>query len=131
MAGRTTPTTQTTANPQTTMSTNAQQQTQTVALGPDEEELELPSVVVYLVEPFSLGGANCPDRRRLAILALLRAFSAAVNGMPEAIRANVNVQVGLFWVSLMPRKTWILISPINKNQILSKRYFSIVVTAFM
>ncbi|XP_031788498.1 mediator of RNA polymerase II transcription subunit 13 isoform X4 [Nasonia vitripennis] len=96
-AGNTTPTSQnTTNNPQTTMTGNSQQQqqqSQAAALGPDEEELELPSVVVYLVEPFSLGGADCPDRRRLAILALLRAFAAAVNNMPEGIRGNISVQL--------------------------------------
>lgn len=61
--------------------------------GPDEEEVEPPAVVVYLVEPFSLGGPEDADRRRLAILALLRAYSAAVNSMPESIRSNINVQV--------------------------------------
>ncbi|XP_046744733.1 mediator of RNA polymerase II transcription subunit 13-like isoform X2 [Diprion similis] len=65
----------------------------TTTVGPDEEEVEPPAVVVYLVEPFSLGGAEDPDRRRLAILALLRAYSAAVNSMPENIRSNINVQL--------------------------------------
>lgn len=88
--GSTTPTSQGSANPQSgSITANAHAAT----LGPDEVELELPSIVVYLVEPFSLGGADCPDRRRLAILALLRAYAAAINNMPENIRANVNVQV--------------------------------------
>lgn len=79
--GNTTPTSQTAAIP-----TNN-------SAGPDEEEVEPPAVVVYLVEPFSLGGPEDPHRRRLAILALLRAYSAAVNSMPENIRSNINVQV--------------------------------------
>ncbi|XP_076277174.1 mediator complex subunit skuld isoform X1 [Lasioglossum baleicum] len=79
--GNTTPTSQT-----VTIPTNN-------SAGPDEEEVEPPAVVVYLVEPFSLGGPEDPDRRRLAILALLRAYSAAVNSMPENIRSNINVQL--------------------------------------
>lgn len=81
-AGNTTPTSQTTTI--TPITTTA---------GPDEEEIEPPSIVVYLVDPFSLGGTEDPDRRRLAILALLRAYSSAINSMPENIRSNINVQV--------------------------------------
>lgn len=62
-------------------------------IGPDDEQIEPPSIVVYLVDPFSLGGTENVDRRRLAILALLRAYSAAVRSMPENIRSNINVQV--------------------------------------
>ncbi|XP_076632005.1 mediator complex subunit skuld isoform X1 [Colletes latitarsis] len=79
--GNTTPTSQTATIP-----------TNTTA-GPDEEEAEPPAVVVYLIEPFSLGSPEDPDRRRLAILALLRAYSAAVNSMPENVRSNINVQL--------------------------------------
>ncbi|XP_058807219.1 mediator of RNA polymerase II transcription subunit 13 isoform X2 [Phymastichus coffea] len=93
--GSTTPTTQNAQNQSSSLTSSSQQQQQSTVtvLGPDEEELELPSIVVYLVEPFSLGGADCPDRRRLAILALLRAFSTAVNGMPENVRGNISVQL--------------------------------------
>ncbi|KAG6796514.1 mediator of RNA polymerase II transcription subunit 13 isoform X1 [Apis mellifera caucasica] len=79
--GNTTPTSQT-----ATVHTNT-------TSGPDEEEVEPPAIVVYLVEPFSLGGPEDPDRRRLAILALLRAYSTAINSMPENIRSNINVQI--------------------------------------
>ncbi|KAJ8687131.1 hypothetical protein QAD02_022925, partial [Eretmocerus hayati] len=97
-AGNTTPTLQNSTTPSNqtnanTASNQQQQAQQNTTLGPDEDELELPSVVVYLVEPFSLGGADCPDRRRLAILALLRAFATAVSSMPENIRGNINVQL--------------------------------------
>lgn len=84
-AGNTTPTSQTTTT--TPITTTA---------GPDEEEIEPPAVVVYLVDPFSLGGTEDPDRRRLAIVALLRAYSSAINSMPENIRSNINVQVIIF-----------------------------------
>ncbi|KAG7209053.1 hypothetical protein KM043_015211 [Ampulex compressa] len=79
--GNSTPTSQTATMPTST------------TIGPDEEEVEPPAIVVYLVEPFALGGPEDPDRRRLAILALLRAYSAAVNSMPENIRSNINVQL--------------------------------------
>lgn len=82
-AGNTTPTSQT-----TTTTTPI-----TTTTGPDEEEIEPPAIVVYFVEPFSLGGTEDPDRRRLAILALLRAYSSAINSMPENMRSNIHVQV--------------------------------------
>lgn len=81
--GNTTPTSQT-ANSTTPITTTT---------GPDEEEIEPPAIVVYFVEPFSLGGTEDPDRRRLAILALLRAYSSAINSMPENMRSNIHVQV--------------------------------------
>jgi len=81
--GNTTPTTQTTSNTTPITTTT----------GPDEEEIEPPAIVVYFVEPFSLGGTEDPDRRRLAILALLRAYSSAINSMPENMRSNIHVQV--------------------------------------
>ena len=71
-----------------------------MTIGPDEDEIEPPSVVVYLVEPFSLGGTEDSNLRRLAILALLRAYSAAINSMPETARSNINVQVSLFKINL-------------------------------
>lgn len=82
-AGNTTPTSQTTSNTTPITTTT----------GPDEEEIEPPAIVVYFVEPFSLGGTEDPDRRRLAILALLRAYSTAINSMPENMRSNIHVQV--------------------------------------
>jgi mediator of RNA polymerase II transcription subunit 13 len=83
VAGNTTPTS-------TTTNTTAPI---TATTGPDEEEVEPPAIVVYFVEPFSLGGTEDPDRRRLAILALLRIYSSAINNMPENMRANIHVQV--------------------------------------
>ncbi|XP_043272113.1 mediator of RNA polymerase II transcription subunit 13 isoform X3 [Venturia canescens] len=97
--GNTTPTPQTPTSASSTPPTGQNSSgtttppTTTTNIGPDEEEVEPPAIVVYMVEPFSLGGAEDPDRRRLAILALLRAYSAAVNSMPENIRSNINVQL--------------------------------------
>ena len=83
ITGNTTPTSQPTSNTTPITTTT----------GPDEEEIEPPAIVVYFVEPFSLGGTEDPDRRRLAILALLRAYSSAINSMPENMRSNIHVQV--------------------------------------
>lgn len=58
----------------------------------DDEEREPPAVVVYLVEPFSLG-SEMTDVQRLACLGLLRCFTAMLNAIPEHIRSNISVQV--------------------------------------
>lgn len=59
----------------------------------DDDEREVPSVVVYLVEPFSFG-SDQPELQRLACLALLRCFQSVLAALPENIRNNVSVQVG-------------------------------------
>nr|CAI5832401.1 unnamed protein product [Callosobruchus analis] len=58
----------------------------------DDEDREAPSVVVYLVEPFTLG-RDQPELRRLACLALLRCYQSALAAMPEGIRSNISVQI--------------------------------------
>lgn len=58
----------------------------------DDDDREAPSVVVYLVEPFSLG-SDQPDMQRLAVLALLRCFQGVLTAVPENIRNNITVQV--------------------------------------
>lgn len=58
----------------------------------DDDEREVPSVVVYLVEPFSLG-SDQPELQRLACLALLRCFQSVLTAVPENIRNNISVQV--------------------------------------
>ncbi|CAH2007430.1 unnamed protein product [Acanthoscelides obtectus] len=58
----------------------------------DDEDREAPSVVVYLVEPFTLG-RDQPELRRLAYLALLRCYQSALAAMPEGIRSNISVQI--------------------------------------
>lgn len=93
-----TPSSSTTSQTATNTTGNSTPTSQTttstpITTGPDEEEVEPPAIVVYFVEPFSLGGTEDPDRRRLAILALLRAYSTAINSMPENMRSNIHVQV--------------------------------------
>jgi mediator of RNA polymerase II transcription subunit 13 len=58
----------------------------------DDEEREPPAVVVYLVEPFSLG-AETSDVQRLACLGLLRCYTTMLTSIPEHVRSNINVQV--------------------------------------
>jgi mediator of RNA polymerase II transcription subunit 13 len=68
-------------------------QSSTVSENPyDDDEREVPSVVVYLVEPFSLG-SDQPELQRLACLALLRCFQSVLASVPENIRNNISVQV--------------------------------------
>lgn len=58
----------------------------------EDEDREPPAVVVYLVEPFSLG-SEMSDVQRLACLGLLRCFTAMLNAIPEHVRSNISVQV--------------------------------------
>lgn len=59
----------------------------------DDDQLA-PSLVVYLVEPFTMG-TDSYDLQRLACLALLRCFQTILGSMPDHIRTNISVQVML------------------------------------
>lgn len=59
----------------------------------DDDEREAPSIIVYLVEPFSMG-SDQPELQRLACLALLRCYQSVLSSLPENIRSNISVQVG-------------------------------------
>jgi len=58
----------------------------------EDEDGEPPAVVIYFVEPCTLG-VDGSEVQRLACLGLLRCFSMMVNVLPEALRNNVSVQV--------------------------------------
>lgn len=58
----------------------------------DDDEREAPSVIVYLVEPVSMG-SDQPELQRLACLALLRCYQSLLSALPESMRSNVSVQV--------------------------------------
>ncbi|XP_056640705.1 mediator of RNA polymerase II transcription subunit 13-like isoform X1 [Diorhabda sublineata] len=58
----------------------------------DDDEREVPSVIVYLVEPFTLG-TDQPELQRLACLALLRCYQSVLAAVPENIRNNISVQI--------------------------------------
>lgn len=58
----------------------------------DDDEQQAPSVVVYLVEPFTMG-TDHSDLQRLACVALLRCFQSVLAAVPDHIRTNISVQV--------------------------------------
>lgn len=58
----------------------------------DEDDQEPPALVVYLVDPFTIG-SDSTDLQRLACLGLLRCFTTVLSAVPESIRNNISVQV--------------------------------------
>lgn len=60
----------------------------------EEESGEPPAIVVYLVEPFTLG-SDSSDLQRLACLGLLRCFNTVLAALPDTVRANITLQVSL------------------------------------
>ncbi|XP_076275455.1 mediator complex subunit skuld isoform X2 [Rhynchophorus ferrugineus] len=58
----------------------------------DDDDREAPSVIVYLIQPFTLG-SDQPELQRLAVLALLRCFQSVLTAVPESIRNNISVQI--------------------------------------
>lgn len=58
----------------------------------EDDDINPPIIVVYLVEPFTYGN-DSPDVQRVACLALLRSFSEMLNALPESIRGIVNIQI--------------------------------------
>lgn len=61
----------------------------------DEDERHAPSVIIYMVEPFSFG-CDQADLQRLACLALLRCFQSVLASVPDNIRSNISVQVRVY-----------------------------------
>ncbi|XP_018318970.1 mediator of RNA polymerase II transcription subunit 13 isoform X4 [Agrilus planipennis] len=58
----------------------------------DDDDRQVPCVVIYMVEPFSMG-CDQPDLQRLACLALLRCFQSVLSSVPENIRSNISFQI--------------------------------------
>lgn len=58
----------------------------------DDDDQQAPSLVVYLVEPFTLGTDDY-DLHRFSCLALLRCYQTILSAVPDHIRTNINVQV--------------------------------------
>lgn len=58
----------------------------------DDEAEEPPALVVYLVDPFTIG-SDSPDLQRLACLGLLRCFASVHSAVPETVRNNISVQL--------------------------------------
>lgn len=60
--------------------------------GLDDSDKDPPSIVIYVVEPFTYG-SDSPELQRLACLALLRCYSNILNTVPESIRSSINFQI--------------------------------------
>lgn len=58
----------------------------------DDDDVEPPALVVYLVDPFTIG-SDSTDLQRLSCLSLLRCFTTVLSAIPESIRNNISVQV--------------------------------------
>lgn len=65
----------------------------------DDDEREIPSVVIYLVEPFTLG-SDQPELQRLSLLALLRCYQSILSAVPDNIRNNISVQVSCWFIGI-------------------------------
>lgn len=79
----------------------------------DEDEREVPSVVIYLVEPFTLG-SDQPELHRLSLLALLRCYQSILTAVPENIRNNISVQVSeslelILWFKFMCQSDFLIL----------------------
>ena len=60
----------------------------------DEEEGDAPSIVIYLVDPFTYGQEYEPwDVPRFAVLGLLRCYQELLRGLSEPLRQQVHLQV--------------------------------------
>lgn len=58
----------------------------------DDDDIDPPAIVIYLVEPISVGSDDS-ELHRLACLALLRCYNNILSVIPEQIRSNISVQV--------------------------------------
>lgn len=60
----------------------------------DEDDSPPPAILVYLVDPFNVGEDH-PDMHRLVTLGLLRCYEHMLDGLPESMKNNVYLQVGV------------------------------------
>nr|XP_018902480.1 PREDICTED: mediator of RNA polymerase II transcription subunit 13 isoform X2 [Bemisia tabaci] len=63
-----------------------------------DEEGDPPAIVIYLVEPFTIGAdsnhnGTSADVQRLACLGLLRCFNTVLASLPENINTNISLQI--------------------------------------
>jgi mediator of RNA polymerase II transcription subunit 13 len=58
----------------------------------EEDDGEVPAIVIYLVEPFSIG-KDSSNLARIACHGLLRCYNTVLATLPETIRSNISVQV--------------------------------------
>ncbi|KAK7874246.1 hypothetical protein R5R35_006284 [Gryllus longicercus] len=58
----------------------------------DDDSQEPPAIVVYLVDPFTMG-RDSVEMQRMACLGLLRCFTTVLAAVPETVRSNISVQL--------------------------------------
>ncbi|GFS56681.1 mediator of RNA polymerase II transcription subunit 13 [Nephila pilipes] len=75
------------SNEQTSVSTSANPDS-----GDIEDNQQTPTVVIYLVEPFTHGSADA-DVYRLASLGLLRSYTHMLQFLPDHIKNNIHLQI--------------------------------------
>jgi hypothetical protein len=59
----------------------------------DNGEGDTPAVVIYMVDPFSLGADENPDLLRMSCLGLLRSFSQMLPHLSDLLRHNIFLQL--------------------------------------
>ncbi len=60
--------------------------------GADDSDGDFPAVVIYMVDPFSIGVDNC-DMLRLSSLGLLRCFNQILPHLSDLVRNNIHLQL--------------------------------------
>jgi mediator of RNA polymerase II transcription subunit 13 len=57
-----------------------------------DENAEIPTIVVYMVDPFTYGN-DWDELSRLSTLGMLRCYQEMVESLPESMRDHVQLQV--------------------------------------
>ena len=65
----------------------------------EEDDSPPPALLIYLVDPFSVGQEH-PDMHRLVTLGLLRCYEHMLEGLSESMQQNVYLQVSFKFFSL-------------------------------
>jgi hypothetical protein len=58
----------------------------------DDDDRDLPAMVIYLIDPFSFASDN-EDLHRLGKIGLLRCYNSILSYLPEQLRNNITLQV--------------------------------------
>ena len=58
----------------------------------DEDDSPPPAIMVYLVDPFTVG-QDQPELYRLITIGLMRCYKAMLDRLPESMQSHVYVQV--------------------------------------
>ncbi len=72
---------------------SAQKETQDQIPEVDCDSTSCPSIVIYLVDPFTYAHNQWPQFTRLAVLGLLRCYQEMLSKLPEPMRHHVHPQV--------------------------------------